>query len=1168
MNNGVILPNNIENQNLDFLKKICGNTTEKFISDKFIPIQFFRELYLKDIHVFSIFVKELSLRGGTFQLTSPSPLFPDNKIKNENLIVEVTDTIDVLSYKKIDFTTLKIRQLMEQFKIQSNSFYHELPFEGFKNLNLTNTELEFLKKEFEEAGFHIKDKLKNINSNKDENMIDEIKNDKLKAELSVYTNSNFLINISSVANVFAEDLSERLSKSLINQVVELTYPEGIELVNQMDNEEINQMINQLKNFYSQKEMMAEYGAQLLKEYVTEENNCILLNLFTENKWNLTNNAIVILGIETLKDLNYTNLLSIFNTRMVGVNKVIGFLDRLFLYLTDVEMVESITTIEGRTKQAQQKYFSLGWVSFGELNKLFAENSRYYLTYKELLKEINGLKIKLKKRKALLKEAEIRIENDKVKVEISNVLLNQTTGLVLADMIDVFNLKFDDTFVQTEEYKMFQDKLECPIYLIYQEISELTHFYEHVVNYYYVQLSKLMNIEYEIEEILKNEKERIVFVNRIQNNFTLEETGELLGVTRERVRQLEKKQRGIFLDLLNNNGIELLLYKIEKEGLIHFSDFENDIVISVLEMIQVNFHYQVKRELNAIIGQKELNLLSTLQEFIDNIVNSKNYISKDKITMRLEEIQNPKFLEFVANNKQILLEKSNINEYNGIFISKKIKKADFAVVILTIFFDNQTIDAGDYNDVEKFYQYYAPVFSDTEFDFEKLSRRIMGFFDRRQDKVIKIDSNTYKVLDIEELETEVVDDVASFVRNELINDEVIYLKKIYKEFEEVLKENNITQFEIYYYLRLFYSEEFDFSAGNAMRVLQKGIEKKSTDEIIYSKLLDFGGSVKVSDIADYLGVEYYTIEQAVYISDNMTIKNATLKTRDVLTKNISQDLITYLVEKCEKLLEKDGYVVSKLLFEELIFDNQFSEILSESNINSSDELLQVLKTIIPGVRGHSKFIYYANHKIETIDIYLDYIGEVEKIHREDLFKVGESLGYRMGTSNMLIIESIDSGRLIPIDDVYLVRSELFTIDEQSLNLIDQYIQENIEAPGYLSCIQQKGLRRKLPLLSNFTWTPQLLFYVATNYLSYKKANIKGAQYDVDPHIILEKNSNLNYNKLVVYHLKRFEGNKHEESVGEFLYSKGLIATKNKQIPYHLFVEEVLEKDEIGFVTLLK
>ncbi len=44
--------------------------------------------------------------------------------------------------------------------------------------------------------------------------------------------------------------------------------------------------------------------------------------------------------------------------------------------------------------------------------------------------------------------------------------------------------------------------------------------------------------------------------------------------------------------------------------------------------------------------------------------------------------------------------------------------------------------------------------------------------------------------------------------------------------------------------------------------------------------------------------------------------------------------------------------------------------------------------------------------------------------------------------------------------------------------------------------------------------------------------------------------------------------HEENIAEYLSEQGLIRTKNKQLPQVLFEEEVLAKDQIGRVSLLK
>lgn len=1163
---GVKLPKNIENQTIDSIKEICGDSTEKYLSEKFIPIQFFRDLYKKDVQLFSIFVKELSLRGGKFHLASPSPLFPVNKIQNDTLTIHVPDHLDALSYKKINYSMINLQQVMDQFSIKSNAFYQGIPIEGFKNLNVTDLDFSLLTNEFERVGFIISDSLTSAKLNLEKHTIEDLTSEKVKDELSIYSHSNFLLSISSIHNIFPKDYADCLSKSSFNDVKDLISPEGIDFINQMNSKETTQLAKYLRQFYRDKELMSRYCIQLLDNYLTEENNCLTRLLFEENKWNMVNNVMSQLNILSLSQLTYSSLFELFNSKGVGVTKVIGFLDTIYTYLTDGK--PTIPIVMGQNNQlGEKKYFSLGWVSNYQLNREYIDDSIYYATYDSLKGDINNLSIKKKDKKRLYQEAEERLESITRKVAIPNEILHQNDDLYLSDLIEIFDLTFDDKFRQTEDYHQFKQMEHQTISFIFKETTKVTCFYECLVNYYYSQLVKFMSIETIIDDFLENEKERIIFVNRLQDNLTLEETGKILGVTRERVRQLEKKQRLMFLEIIKNNGIEVFKYYLKKEGLIDFS-LLGDNLITILESVQDNFDFQVSREFRLILSKKELDSLSSLQEFVHKIVNRKKYISIKKISNRLDMIQNKKLVDFIVNNKETLLEKNGLEEYHDVFIPTKIGKAEFSVIILSLFYDNQTIDLGNEQEVEKFYHYYSPVFPDATSDFENLSRSIMGFFDRQQDSVIKIDSNTYKILDVENMQTEIIDRVASFVRSELVDDDVMYLKRVYKEFEDLLEENGITQFEIYYYLRLFYSEEFDFGSGNTMRIFQKGIEKKSTEDIIYSKLLDFGGSVEVNEITDYLGVERYTIEQTAYTSDKMMIKNSKLVRMDALTSYVSQELIDILKEKCRALLDKQGYVISKKLFEELIFDSCYSELLNESRIHNSEGLLQLLKSIIPGVRGHSKFIYYANQKIETINIYLDHISEKDKFQRDDFYKVGESLGYSLITSNSLVVESIDNGILVPIDDIYLVRKDQFTIDEQRLHAVDQYIKENVMAPGYLSCVHQKGLRRKLPPLENYAWTSQLLFYVATQHLSYQKIEIKGVPHNVNPLIISEKNSELNYNKIVLHQLEMYEGNNHEDTIGQYLFSKGLIATKNKQIPSHLFDEEVLEKDDIGFITILQ
>lgn len=66
-----------------------------------------------------------------------------------------------------------------------------------------------------------------------------------------------------------------------------------------------------------------------------------------------------------------------------------------------------------------------------------------------------------------------------------------------------------------------------------------------------------------EKLFKNDREREIIFNRAKGN-TLDTTGKLFGVTRERIRQIEKKVIKRFESLLNVNKIILKIYA-ERDG---------------------------------------------------------------------------------------------------------------------------------------------------------------------------------------------------------------------------------------------------------------------------------------------------------------------------------------------------------------------------------------------------------------------------------------------------------------------------------------------------------------------------------------------------------------------------------------------------------------------------
>lgn len=206
-------------------------------------------------------------------------------------------------------------------------------------------------------------------------------------------------------------------------------------------------------------------------------------------------------------------------------------------------------------------------------------------------------------------------------------------------------------------------------------------------------------------------------------------------------------------------------------------------------------------------------------------------------------------------------------------------------------------------------------------------------------------------------------------------------------------------------------------------------------------------------------------------------------------------------------------------------------------------------------------------MDSLDLYLDCLKEFEKFQRDDFYQIGEELGYSLVSSNSILNDAISKGNLIPIDSVYLIRKDLFTMNDQLIQAVANYISDQLTPLGYLACRNQKGLRRKLPGVETYVWTVELLEYVAVHYLDYKRLIVKGMTFNTDPLILVKKDNNVTYNQLVILELNNYIGNMHLDNVGDYLYSKGLTALKNNQLPNQLFLEEVIETDSLGMVTLI-
>lgn len=219
-----------------------------------------------------------------------------------------------------------------------------------------------------------------------------------------------------------------------------------------------------------------------------------------------------------------------------------------------------------------------------------------------------------------------------------------------------------------------------------------------------------NFKEDLDFILENlkEKEKKVFQYRIIENLTLEEIGKKINLTRERVRQLEKKiniklQTLIFLNIFN--PYFSVIKKLFKE--------QNIWKIELLELEIKKYFILKKTDLNILLKLylflKNIKLIRHYSDFIGTI-NKKDIFSLFNYTINIPltydefisqlKKKNIKNLEFIEK----FLEKENYILRSGDFILIKDRKIGIADKIRLLFYISQR--ELKFNEIQQlFFKYY-------------------------------------------------------------------------------------------------------------------------------------------------------------------------------------------------------------------------------------------------------------------------------------------------------------------------------------------------------------------------------------------------------------------------------------------------------------------------------
>src|SRR5699024_2900033 len=326
-------------------------------------------------------------------------------------------------------------------------------------------------------------------------------------------------------------------------------------------------------------------------------------------------------------------------------------------------------------------------------------------------------------------------------------------------------------------------------------------------------------------------------------------------------------------------------------------------------------------------------------------------------------------------------------------------------------------------------------------------------------------------------------VYSFINDEILNNTFVSIKKVYRNFKSEIDGLGYTERSIYYLLKLLFEEEFNFTGKTSLRIFEKDAEVLSTVEIILTTLDKNNGRMYIDDLMEEIGVEDYSIYQQSG-EDTYTVRNRIVSVADDETK-LSENTLNSVRNAVNSRLLSKGYVSIQQVYEDLQFNLEANQELRERNYTDQLDLTHLLKKLFPDTIGHTRILFDKDSEMDYFDVFIEEIGAIDTYHREDFEEAGRQLGFSEQTIYNYLNRFIDTGKIAPINTDFFVLPASLDIGTEALEEIGAFLKERFEHSEYLSLSTVQSEFRQLSRVNGHRWTIELMDYIATRRLNYKK-----------------------------------------------------------------------------------
>lgn len=1084
-----------------------------------IDVQDLRNLNQKDRNLFQEVCTEIYLNGGIFILNRNSNVFPDISYNKNGWIDQLP--VEATAYQKINYSLVNIERQMKSLDITNNEFYRGIYLDGFRYLHLTEEEIYLLRTEFQNNGFDIKYEL--TDSNKENIEIAEVEEQEKKYSIKNWWDDVIVKDFISLLPSNLGAIKRNLEEYKQQWIVELT------------SEDWRKILRSKGIGLKKRNDFINFSRQLTPEIfdkAKEENNSTKsCNEFQE----------ILHEYPVLKDISISKLLEqIPNNKHTIRKNLYPLKEKQFSEVTNDEWNHYMNE-KGMGKKAKE-------IVYESLNHLIIQLEEEWNT------TILNILSRAKKKDILqfwqLNEEEIlnqKIVREKL-VEWRKRDIKIFPPFTLRKVLQILDSPINSN-CQEEKRKKIINILDFSIKEIIEGDFELD---ENVLQVLLVIIAlytylcgsnpEMIDIIGEFSKSLK-ENEQFIIKERFSGK-TLEEVGQILDVTRERIRQIEAKSKKEIQEMMHQLRYYSLIHTlIEQNKIVHLSE----IWIQWIDYLYKNQFITLN---DCIFTQEFEEELAQFKEEFDYILNQEIVIEKDEFMNRLYNISAFENIDFEENEElfEFCLQYLSMRQINENYLAKKkTTRSEETYIIVKLYFkDGFTVSNTE--QLQKFMRYYSQLFKNHQLftwdeNLQIVARRIEGNLERS--KLEKISSRTYKYQTISLPDT-FLEKVEKYIQNELQMYPVVYNKKLLMVFKEELKELLQEEYDdktlkLYNLLKEKYHSIYSFSEGRVSRIFPKG-QLLTTEEIFIEMIQRNHGSISQEKLCEDLGIEQYTIEQTIN-SSSIIRRNG----HDLYIGQLPNELREKINHYIKQELEIYQFVTPIVIYHQLELED--ATLLQQNHI-TKDSIASVCKEICPELKGHGQVLSYGIREEDTdsaFEYFRNYVGNEEIYLKENLLEVFSSIGYSPTTTMLKFKKLSEKNGIYQLDKDTFIYSDQLILSEEQKEVLQNFISSYLENKNFVSLVvdinsrKRKKLERQLDI--PFSLTPSLLGHLLADQLNYDVLFAENLQFTNNPWIIVPRNTTT-MKTLLIQELEKYQGDNKECDVVDYLIQQHLIL-ENKQ-----------------------